>query len=103
MEQFKYKYSFIKSASHVGTVVMKDFSPKKKAVVEELGGQPRKTLQILTFLLSKARPSAYRSYRMNKMCLVSLIYACVVFSTMCKASYDGVMLHVSTLSYVFLL
>jgi hypothetical protein len=82
---------------------MKDFSPKKKAVVEELGGQPRKTLQILTFLLSKTRPNAYRSYRMNKMCLVSLIYACVVFSTMCKASYDGVMLHVSTLSYVFLL
>jgi hypothetical protein len=36
--------------SHVGTVVVGGFSSEKEAAIEELGGQPREALQILTFL-----------------------------------------------------
>jgi hypothetical protein len=82
MEQFKYKSclnSFIKLSSHVGTVTMKVFLPKKKAVVEELGGQSREASWIIIFLLSKACPGAYRSYRMNNVsCFAYLCMCCIV-------------------------
>jgi hypothetical protein len=36
-----------------------------EAIVEELSGQPREALQILTFSLSKSSPGAYSIYEMD--------------------------------------
>jgi hypothetical protein len=43
-----------------------------KAVAEELGGQLRDASRILIFLLSKASPGAYSTYRMQHCVLLYL-------------------------------
>jgi hypothetical protein len=52
----------------------------------------------LTWRLSKARPSAYRSYRLNDVsCFPFLCMCCLC--TMCTVLYDIDRLHGSTLPY----
>jgi hypothetical protein len=42
-------------SSHVGTITIGGFPPEKEVIAEELGGQPRQALQILTFSFEQGK------------------------------------------------
>jgi hypothetical protein len=49
-------------SSHVGIAGVGGYPQVKKAVAEDLGGQPHQASQILTFPLSKTCSGACRTY-----------------------------------------
>jgi hypothetical protein len=52
-------------SSHVGTVVVEGFHPRRKPLQWSLGGVPREASHMLTFSLSKASPDMYSTYRIE--------------------------------------